>query len=112
MDALTHRDERAEFRMKNRLAWIQKTKLKVLAWLLGITLATVATISVAGLPWIPVVGMAVAAAAVSVGKTTARLMRPTCLTCGHDLSKRPIGAHGAICDQCGAVWQARLPRRG
>jgi hypothetical protein len=94
---------------RQRLAWIYRTKLKVLAWVLGITLAAIGSISLAGIPWLPAVGVAFAAAAMSVGKATGRLNRLTCLSCGRDLSDHPIGVHGIACTDCGAVNQ---PRRG
>lgn len=99
----------AETMMPNRVAWIFRMKLKVLAYLAGIVLATVGTVSLAGVPWLPAVGVAVCAAAVSVGKATGRLGKPTCLSCGSDLSGQPIGAHGMACGECGSVHQ---PSRG
>ena len=91
--------------MSTRMAWIIRTKLKVLAYLAGIVLGTIGTVSLAGVPWLPAVGVAVAAAAVSVSKATLRLSKPTCLSCGKDLSGEPIGAHGVACGQCGSVHQ-------
>src|SRR5687768_4334694 len=88
---------------RQQLEWILRTKLKVLAWLLGITLATIGSISLAGVPMLPAISVAVAAAAMSVSKATGRLNRHTCLSCGGDLSGRPIGTHGIACAACGAV---------
>ncbi|MGE3108329.1 MAG: hypothetical protein AB7G11_16390 [Phycisphaerales bacterium] len=89
--------------MNNRLAYIARTKLKVVAGLLGIVLAVVATVSFAGLPLLPTLGVAVAAAAVSIRKMADRLAHPTCLACGHDLRREPAGTHGIACPECGAV---------
>lgn len=89
--------------MNTRLAYIVRTKLKVLAWMLGITLATIGSVSLAGLPLLPVLGMAFAAAAVSISKATGRLGKPTCYHCGTDLSGEPVGTHGIVCKQCGSI---------
>lgn len=89
--------------MKIRLAYIARTKLKVLAWMLGITLATIGSVSLAGLPLLPMLGMAFAAAAMSISKATGRLGKPTCYHCGTDLSKEPVGTHGVVCTQCGSI---------
>jgi hypothetical protein len=85
------------------IAWIRRTKYRALALLLAILLASVATVAFAGAPWLPVVGVAVAAACVSVSKLTIRLVKPTCLDCGTDLSRQPVGVQGIACPNCGAV---------
>lgn len=84
-------------------AWINQTKYRALAWVAAIVLATVTTITVIGAPWVPVVGVAVAAAAMSMAKITSRLVQPTCLECGHDLSKEPVSVQGIACPSCGSV---------
>jgi hypothetical protein len=83
--------------------WIRGIKFRALAWLVAIILAAVATVVLAGVPAWPMIGVAVAAACVSVGKLTTRLLKPTCLECGHDLSGQPIGMQGIACPDCGAV---------
>ncbi|HMN40228.1 MAG TPA: hypothetical protein PKE29_05235 [Phycisphaerales bacterium] len=83
--------------------WIRGIKFRALAWLVAIILAAVATVVLAGVPAWPMIGVAVAAACVSVGKLTTRLLKPTCLECGHDLSGQPIGTQGIACPECGAV---------
>ena len=85
------------------MAWIAGVKYRALAYIAAIIIATVATITLAGAPWIPIVGVAVAAACVSVSKLTTRLLQPTCLECGHDLSGEPIAVQGIACPGCGAV---------
>lgn len=95
--------------MNKRLEYIARTKLKVIAGLLGIALAAIATISFAGLPLLPTIGFAVAAAAVSLRKMAARLDHPTCLACGHDLRNEPIGGHGIACPECGSITMPRHP---
>ena len=84
-------------------AWIRRIKYRALAWLVAIVLATIATIVLAGVPAWPAVGVAVCAACVSVGKLTSRLLKPTCLDCGHDLTDQPVGGAGVICPGCGSV---------
>jgi len=95
--------------MKTSRTYIAKTKLKALAWMLGITLATVGTIFSLGLNALPVIGVAMVAAAMSIGKVASRFDRPTCLSCGHDLAKEPVGVHGIGCPECGSV---NMPRDG
>ncbi len=89
--------------MRQKLDWISGLKLKTALWLAAITLATFISITLAGLPWVPMLGVAVAAAAVSVSKITLRLAHPTCFSCGHDLTNQPVGTHGIACPGCGAV---------
>ncbi len=84
-------------------AWIRRIKYRALAWLVAIVLATIATVVLAGVPAWPAVGVAVCAACVSVGKLTTRLLKPTCLDCGHDLTGQPVGGAGVICPNCGSV---------
>lgn len=91
--------------MKIPLAYFSRMRLRALAWLLGIALASVATVAFAGISWVPVVVGAVAAAAVSLSKTAQRLGKRTCLECGGDLSRQPVGTYGMICQECGAVHQ-------
>lgn len=94
--------------IKRRIEWIQGLKLKALAWLAAIVLASITTIAVAGMPWVPVVGVAIAAAAVSVSKLTHRLGSPVCLSCGHDLTSEPASDHGIACPACGSIRSAGL----
>lgn len=84
-------------------AWIQSVKYRALVWVVAIVLAAVATVMFAGVPAWPMVGVAVAAACVSVGKLTTKLLHPTCLECGKDLSGEPIGLQGIACPTCGSV---------
>jgi hypothetical protein len=91
--------------MKIPRPYFSRIRLRALAWLLGIALATFATVALSPVSWVPVVFGAVAAAAVSLSKTAQRLDKPTCLECGTDLSNEPVGAHGTICRECGAVNQ-------
>lgn len=94
--------------LKPPIEWIRRARYRALAFLVAITLAATAAIVLTGLPWLPVVGAAVVTAAVSVSKMTTRLIQPTCLSCGRDLSGEPIGVHGIACPGCGAVQMPSL----
>ena len=83
--------------------WIRRMKFRALAWLCAIVLATIATIVLAGAPAWPVVGVAVFTACMSVGKITAKLLKPRCWECGHDLAGQPVGGQGIACPKCGSV---------
>ena len=89
--------------MRQKLEWISGLKLKTALWLVAITCATFVSIALAGLPAIPMIGVAVAAAAVSISKLTLRLSSLTCLSCGKDLSGQPVSSHGVACPGCGAI---------
>lgn len=83
--------------------WLNRARYKAFAYVGAIAIAAFATISFVGLPALPVVGVAVAAAAVTVSRVTARLAKPTCMSCGQDLKDQPVGTHGVACPGCGAV---------
>lgn len=93
--------------MKTPIAYFSRLRLKALAWLLGIALACIATVAFSSVSWVPVLGMAVAAAAVSLSKTAHRLTKPTCLECGADVSGEPVGTYGRVCQACGAIHQPK-----
>ncbi|HRQ73464.1 MAG TPA: hypothetical protein PLU35_10590 [Phycisphaerales bacterium] len=83
--------------------WMARIRFRVLAFLLGLTLAVLGTISLTTLPAWPVVGVAFAAAAVAVNHMTSRLKAPVCHGCGARLSDEPPGAYGVVCAKCGFV---------
>jgi predicted RNA-binding Zn-ribbon protein involved in translation (DUF1610 family) len=89
------------------MTWIGWLKLRALAWTVAILAAIVAAIMMVGVPWLPVVGVGVAALVVSINKLAHRLDSPHCLACGHSLVNQPTGAHGIACPDCGAI---NLPR--
>lgn len=91
-----------------RLEWIRRARFRALAYVGAICIAAAAVIAFAGAPWLPVVGAAFVTAAVSVSKLTTRLLHPTCLSCGHDLSGEPISIHGIGCPECGSVQMPSL----
>lgn len=90
------------------MPFIRRIRLRVLAWLIGITLAAVGSIVLGGLPAVPLIGVAVAAAAVTVKAHAGRLIKTSpCLSCGRDLAAEPISPFGVACPDCGAVHQPR-----
>jgi hypothetical protein len=90
------------------MEWIRRARYRALAYMVAITLAAAATIAFGGLPWLPVVGAAVVTAAVSMSKLTTKLLQPTCMDCGRDLSGEPIGMQGIACPECGSVQMPNL----
>jgi hypothetical protein len=90
------------------MEWIRQARYRALAYVLAISLAAAATIAFGGLPWLPVVGAAVFTAAMSVSKLTTKLLKPTCMDCGRDLSGEPIGMQGIACPDCGSVQMPNL----
>jgi predicted RNA-binding Zn-ribbon protein involved in translation (DUF1610 family) len=98
------------------MTWMHKTRLRALAFVLGVALAAFGVISLASVPAWPVVGVAVAALAVGLNKMTARMVHPICWGCGGDLKGQAAGQYGVACPKCGSVNQAGVrllgPRRG
>ncbi|MBX3385087.1 MAG: hypothetical protein KF768_00790 [Phycisphaeraceae bacterium] len=82
--------------------WLRRIKLRALGALLCAVLL-VFTLTAFSLPMWPVIGVTVAAVAVTMHKMTHRLAGQACLSCGKDLTGEPIGLHGVICPECGAV---------
>jgi hypothetical protein len=95
-------------KIKPPMEWIRRARYRALAYVVAITLAAAATIAFGGLPWLPVVGAAVVTAAVSMSKLTTKLLKPTCMDCGRDLSGEPIGVQGIACPDCGSVQMPNL----
>lgn len=91
------------------MTFLQRTRLRVLAVLVGVALSALAVISLTTVPAWPIVGVAVAAAAVCVHNLAHRFSSTICYTCGHDLRGLPRGEHGTICPTCGSV--AHLPEK-
>lgn len=90
-------------------AWISRLRLKAFLWVLVIACVAWATLVLTSVAWVPVVGVAAVAAAMSINKIAARLTSPVCMHCGEDLAGRPVGAHGIACPSCGSV---HMPRPG
>jgi len=86
--------------------WMRKLRLRAMAFLVGVGLAALAMISLTSIPAWPIVGVAVACAAVALNSIAARLDQPTCYSCGTDIGNEPIGVHGRICQSCGAINDA------
>lgn len=85
------------------MGWASRIRLRALAYVLGISLFALGVISLTALPAWPVVGMAVACAAVAMNRLGARLEAPVCLRCGAELPQEPASEHGVACVDCGAV---------
>ena len=85
--------------------WISRIRLRALGYLLAIGLFALGVISLTALPAWPVLGFAVACAAVAVNRLGARLEAPVCLQCGAGLDVRSASEHGVFCAGCGAVNQ-------
>jgi len=90
------------------MAWISRIRIKTLAWVLAIVLAGIATVSLVGGGWVPVVGVALAAAAMSVSRMAAKLDTPRCMNCGHDMAGVSVGVYGVHCPACGSIHD-RVP---
>ncbi len=88
-------------------AFLSRVRVRAVLWIVGIGLCTWAAILLAGLSWVPVVGVAVAAAAATINKVAHRLDKPVCHGCGHDMRGEPLGPAGAVCPTCGSLHQPR-----
>lgn len=95
-------------KLKPPMEWIRQARYRALAYTLAIVLAAAATIVFTGAPWLPVVGAALVTAAATVSKLTTKLLKPTCLCCGRDLSGEPIGIQGIACPDCGSIQMPNL----
>lgn len=86
------------------MTFVGKIRLRLFVFVIGVPLAAFGAIAV-GPSWaaLPVVGMAFYALSVSVNKAASRLAKPTCWTCGQDLSGRANGPYGIDCPGCGTL---------
>lgn len=96
--------------MLPRLDWIRRVRRQAVGTVLCATLLVVTTLALSTAPWLPVVGVALAAVAVTVHKMTHRIHHAdaACLSCSRDLSEEPTGVHGIICPDCGAVHSGSI----
>lgn len=83
--------------------WFSRIRRKALWVVVVIGATTIALISATALPALPIVGVAFAATVVVLNTLTSRVSADTCLSCAADLSRQPIGPHGRICPNCGAI---------
>ena len=88
------------------MTWLGRIRLRLAVYIIGIPLAVAGVVSI-GPAWIvlPLVGVAFAAVTMSVNHLAGRMSRPTCFTCGHDLTGEPEGVHGVVCPDCGSLHQ-------
>lgn len=89
---------------------MQRIRMRVMAVLLGTSLAAIAMISLTSLPAWPIVGVAVATVAVAVNKATSRLRSPVCWGCGRSIEGQSNGEHGVICPDCGTMTPTSATR--
>lgn len=75
----------------------------MLAYLVGLALAAIGLASLTTIPAWPVLGVAIAAAAMLVNTAATRLSEATCLGCGASTAELPKGEHGTICPHCGTI---------
>lgn len=83
--------------------WINRLRLKALAWVLAIGLAAIGAISIFAVPAIPALGVAFAVVAVALNQLGHRLTQPTCYGCGGNLSGQAAGQYGVVCKGCGII---------
>lgn len=84
-------------------AWLSRLRLRALLVAVFFAAAGWAIIALTTLAWLPVVGVALAATAVSVNKVAGSLGRQTCIHCGHSLADVPATANGLPCPSCGGL---------
>lgn len=82
---------------------MSRLRIRALLYTLVIIGATWGVILLMSGAWIPVIGVACVAVAMSVNKATNILKRPVCLDCGSDLSAQPITLYGVACPGCGTL---------
>ena len=87
------------------MIWMSKIRLRVLAFMLGLVFTAIGIVSLTTIPAWPIVGVAVAAAAVAVNSMTSKLKVPICHGCGKPLGNAPSGQYGVICPSCGFLTQ-------
>ncbi|MEN1704734.1 MAG: hypothetical protein AAGJ54_04385 [Planctomycetota bacterium] len=84
--------------------WFRKLRLRVFGVIVGGSLAVVTALSVASIPVLPVVGVAVITVAALVNGMTSKLAEPACRTCGApQTADAEVGVYGVICESCGAI---------
>lgn len=92
------------------MIWMSRIRLRVLAFMVGLAFTAIGILSLTTLPAWPVVGVAVAAAAMAVNTMTSKLKVPICHGCGKPLGDTPGGQYGVVCPKCGFLTQTGQPR--
>ncbi len=85
------------------LSLMSRLRISAVFYTLVIIGATWGVIILMSGAWIPVIGVACVAVAMSVNKATNILKRPVCLDCGGDLSNQPNTLYGLACPGCGTL---------
>jgi len=91
------------------MTWMHRMRMRTLAFVVALVVAGLGVAAAFTLPVLPVLGVAVAAAAVVVNQMGYRLVHPTCYGCGRDVGQLAAGTYGVECPDCGAITQV-LPR--
>ena len=86
-----------------RHALVNRVRRRVLAIVVAGVVASVTAVSVAALPVLPVVGVALITVAAAVNSVTAPLKASVCSHCGASLGDAEAGPYGAICGKCGGL---------
>ncbi len=86
-------------------AWLSSLRLRAFIWTLLIGVAAWVMLAFTAMAWLPIVGVALAATAVSVNKVASGLNRTTCIHCGADLSGHSPSQYGVPCPHCGGLHQ-------
>lgn len=86
-------------------AWLSSLRLRAFVWTLLIGVAAWVVLAFTAMAWLPIVGVALAATAVSVNKVASGLHRTTCIHCGADLSGHSPSQYGVPCPHCGGLHQ-------
>jgi hypothetical protein len=89
--------------------WMNILRRRALWVVVGAGLTVLGVLSLTAVPAWPVVGVAVAAAAIVLNSLTARLQATTCLGCGGDLAGQPNSPHGRMCPTCGTINEKPVP---
>ncbi|MEM7755762.1 MAG: hypothetical protein AAF297_09025 [Planctomycetota bacterium] len=86
-----------------RNALLNRLRRRTLAIVLAGVVASVTAVSVAALPVLPVVGVALITVAAAVHSVTAPLKAAVCSRCGASIAKAQPGPYGAVCASCGGL---------
>ncbi|MBX9735649.1 MAG: hypothetical protein K2X32_01875 [Phycisphaerales bacterium] len=97
------RAKRVRHTLGRGLSLMSRLRISAVLYTLVIIGATWGVIILMSGAWIPVIGVACVAVAMSVNKATNILKRPVCLNCGGDLSNQPNTLYGVACPGCGTL---------
>jgi len=84
-------------------ALLNRLRRRTLAIVVAGVVASITAVSVAALPVLPVVGVALITVAAAVHSVTAPLKASVCTRCGTTMGDAEAGPYGAVCGSCGAL---------